>query len=760
MKTKTTFPVGTLMQRMTTTEGAVLMSIDVMHQDIVNGKYKNEVEAVRRAYSEGTMAIVKEQGVEKQIPLHEKLKKALPYFVPQADVRRRRIWEEACDFTGFAPIDCDHLTDEEIERLMNWARRQPWVKEGHRSCRNEGVHLIVAMGIVEADNKKDYDREYKRRYRIISEHIQRETGITVDGQCKDVLRGFFVSYDPQAFIRKDTDVRPFNYPEATDNQPQEAESLSTQETKGKNETKVRLQLVNGYLSYHEYLPQKRHAFWVGFGQRLRYKNVDRSQMNAYREFMKALLESQGLVLADDPLRRSVDEVDKAMAWGYDHSEEAQEDKKPKKGKRKSTHDDEEDKPNTMEQIHDFLSHLAQFRFNAITEQVEILEAEGDGQWREMDDTLFLTYYDRVKRSGIKTNKADTEAAIRSLDYSTVFNPVTDYLESLDPWTPDCPDHISELFSFLEYESDEERQYVLPLLRKWFVCMVALWLGKVDDNQMMPVIRGEQNVGKSFFIRHLLPPQLRQYYKEIQPGDKLDKDQRIAMSRFLLISFEEFTLAEKNSSNQTKAFISSAASTDRAAYGRFQKVRKRKASLIASCNDEQFILDKRGSRRYLAFTISGTRHIDDDSLPYASAYAQAYYLANHLKPKNYRPTKTEAETISANNRNYTRRTMTEIFAERYFRKPRKGEQGIFLTMGDILQKLSYYRLPDLNEINVGRALSDLSITKQHTRNGNRYYVVEITPQYIEEEGRRLGEEEFRRLEDEENQKREELPLNLE
>lgn len=124
-------------------------------------------------------------------------------------------------------------------------------------------------------------------------------------------------------------------------------------------------------------------------------------------------------------------------------------------------------------------------------------------------------------------------------------------------------------------------------------MLALWLGLVDDNQSMPVLRGEQNVGKSWFYRHLLPPQLRPYYKEIQPGDRLDKDQRIAMSRFLLIGFEEFTLSERNSSNQTKAFISAAASTDRAAYGRFQKVRRRRASLIASCNDRQFIIDKRG-----------------------------------------------------------------------------------------------------------------------------------------------------------------------
>ena len=747
---KITFPVGTLMKRMTTTEGATLMSVDVLHRDIVSGKYRNEVEAVRRAYREGTVVKVTEHGVEKEIPLYDKLKKDLPYFVPQADVRQRRKWEEARDFTGFAPIDCDHLTAEQIDRLMEWAKRQPWIKEGHHSCRMEGAHFIAAMGIIEADDKEKYDREYKRRYRIMSDYIRQQTGIEVDGQCKDVLRGFFVSYDSQAFIREDSEVKCFDFVLA--NPPCQPQSQE------KKEAKVKPQIVNGYLRYHEYLPQKRHAFWVGFGQRLRYKKEDRSLLGDYRNLMKALLESQDMVLADDPLLRSIDEVDKAMQWGYDHSDEAPEGKQTKKGKSKSNRKDaEEDKPNVMEQTHDFLSQMARFRFNVITEQVEIMPLDEEGNWQEMDDTLFLTYYDRVKRAGIRTNKADVEAAIRSLDYTPAYNPVEDYLKGLDEWTTDSKDYITELFSFLEFESEEERQYALPLLSKWFVCMVALWLGRVDDNQLMPVLRGEQNVGKSHFYRHLLPPELRQYYKEIQPGDKLDKDQRIAMSRFLLISFEEFTLSERNSSNQTKAFISAAASTDRAAYGRFQKVRKRKASLIASCNDELFIIDKRGSRRYLAFTIIGTRQIDNDTLPYAGAYAQAYYLATHQRPQQYRPSKAEAESISTHNRSYIRRTMTEIFVGRMFRKPRKGEQGISLTMGDILQKMSYYRLPDLNESNVGNALRELGISKQRQNKGYRYYVVEIADTTNDEEARRLGEEEFKRIEEEEKRLNEETDI---
>ena len=740
MRKSLNLPVGTLMKWMTTTKGAILMSVDVIHKDIVEGKYKKEVEAIRKAYQEGTMVTVTEKGEETEKPLYDELKKDLPYFVPQADVRERRMWENAKDYTGFAPVDCDYLSAEEIEQLMEWAKQQPWVKEGHRSSRNEGVHLIVAMGIVEADNKKDYDNEYKRRYSIISKHIQQETGIKLDGQCKDILRGIFVSYDPQAFIRKDSEVKCFEYPDEEDIQT--PATAAPAEPEVKEVPKAKPALVNGFYKYHTYNKGERHGFWLAFGQRLRYKKEDKSLLGDYRDLMKALLESQKVVLADDPLLRSGNEVDEAMDWGYEHSEsEGEGDESKNKQAKTNSPADSTERQNIMDKIHEFLDNQALFRFNTLTEQVEIKEKGNAGKWKEMDDTLFLTYYDRVKRFGIKTNRPDVEAAVRSLDHAHPFDPVKEYLDSLDPWTTNDPDYITELFSYLEFENDEERKYAIILLKKWFICMVAQWLGFVDDNQTMPIIRGEQNAGKSFFIRHLLPPELRQYYKEIHPADKLDKDQRIAMSRFLLMNFEEFTLSEGYSSNQTKAYISAAASTERASYGHFHKNRKRKASLIASCNDEQFIVDKRGSRRYLAFTITGTKHIDDASMPYAGAYAQAYYLVTTMKPEDYRPSKQEADDITAHNSKYMIRSLPEIIIKNHYRKPANTERGEYITMGDIMEKLSLYRIKDISETQVGTILREMEIEKKRRKRGFVYKVKEITKQDVDEDNQTLDESDW-------------------
>lgn len=204
-------PIGTLMANFLSTKDAQLLSVDDFHQSIVGGKYRAEVEAIVKAYKDDAKTIIKEKGKESEAALCDVLKKQLPYYVVQADVRSRRLLPYAKDFTGYVPVDIDHLSLEQVEQVMQRIRQLRWVKEGHRSSRGEGVHLLVAMGLIQSANQEEYKREYKRRYLAISEAVAKEVGVPVDGQCKDVLRGFFMSYDPDAFLRPDEEVVAFDY---------------------------------------------------------------------------------------------------------------------------------------------------------------------------------------------------------------------------------------------------------------------------------------------------------------------------------------------------------------------------------------------------------------------------------------------------------------------------------------------------------------------------------------------------------------------
>ena len=325
-------PIGTLMANFLSTKDAQLLSVDEFHQSIVGGKYRAEVEAIVKAYQDGTKTIVNERGKETEASLCDVLKKRLPYYVVQADVRARRLLANAKDFTGYAPIDIDHLAPEQVEQVMQRVQSLPWVKEAHRSSRGEGVHLIVAMGVIndnddDNDNPKEteeaYKREYKRRYLAISEAVGREVGVPVDGQCKDVLRGFFVSYDPKAFLRPDSEVECFDFGDSDSHSDSNFSSPSTTQpslSPSPSLTSLNPQLIRTYLTYNTYRPSERHSWWIGFAQYLKSKGIPQEAMSLYRNAMQMHLAMHQLIKPDDPLLRSESEVQTAMDWGYLHSE--------------------------------------------------------------------------------------------------------------------------------------------------------------------------------------------------------------------------------------------------------------------------------------------------------------------------------------------------------------------------------------------------------------------------------------------------------
>ena len=328
---------GTLMPTFRTTKEARLLTIDALHRMIVEGRYRKEIEAIVEAHRQGSVRQVRgANGSTQEVQLCDWLKKQLPYYVAQADVRERRLLAHARVFTGYAPVDIDHLTADEVDRVMRVAAQLAWVKEAHRSSRGEGVHLFVAMGVIEVDRgqpgwEKAYSGEYKRRYQALSKAISAACGVQVDGQCNDVLRGFFMSADERAFLRPDDEVVAFDYPDEDPRRgpaigavdpvaPVAATALPT----AASLQGAQFKLLSDYLVYHSYRPSERHRWWVDFARYLKYKRIAPESLLLYRQLMQVHLTEQGLIRADDPLLRSENEVQDAMEWGYAHSEAPQE----------------------------------------------------------------------------------------------------------------------------------------------------------------------------------------------------------------------------------------------------------------------------------------------------------------------------------------------------------------------------------------------------------------------------------------------------
>lgn len=127
---------------------------------------------------------------------------------------------------------------------------------------------------------------------------------------------------------------------------------------------------------------------------------------------------------------------------------------------------------------------------------------------------------------------------------------------------------------------------------------------IDDkvqNQQLLLLHGGQGSGKSTFIRKLLPPELDTYYRcgMIIPENK---DHLLQLSSSLIIDLDEFDTLPSWQMQSLKRLIVQGVVTERKVFDLQMNNFIRRASFIASTNDQHFLVDILENRRYLINTI--------------------------------------------------------------------------------------------------------------------------------------------------------------
>lgn len=185
------------------------------------------------------------------------------------------------------------------------------------------------------------------------------------------------------------------------------------------------------------------------------------------------------------------------------------------------------------------------------------------------------------------------------------NPVREWLESLE-W--DGVERIGGLLGMLGCECDEYEQAVLRL---WLVGAVARAYEPGIKFDYMPVLVGEQGIGKSRFASLFCPN--RDWYDD--NFKTIEGDAAIEKLRGLWIAEFAELLATKRAKDVEgiKAFITSTGDSIRPKYGRETVFRPRCCVFIGTTNDEQFLTDATGNRRFLPIQCGNARNQCDPFL---------------------------------------------------------------------------------------------------------------------------------------------------
>lgn len=418
-----------------------------------------------------------------------------------------------------------------------------------------------------------------------------------------------------------------------------------------------------------------------------------------------------------------------------------EEMKPRPGRPKKTDvQREEEHKNLFERIRESLNEHYEFRYNILSERVEVKPREED--WRDLDDREFNGILTELHSLNVHVSKDNLGTYINSGAFSVPYNPVETYAKSLKPWNRKI-DYIGQMFRHLKLEEGSDCDFLFEMGKLWFVCMVACAAGLNVVNQLMLVLAGErEGTGKTEFLRRILPKPLRKYlHSATMLTNFRDKDEALATAHSILFFLDEIMLNRQNY-NKLKNMVGGAGAqivTERSPYAREAKVRRVHASLAATTNHLDFIPDDFGSRRLIVLPVIGSDNYDN--LPVEKAFAQAYYLATHPKKYSTQITPEMIGSMKEINKKYVAEDICTTLIPIVLRKPHTAEQAQAVTTGDIISWLTSRTGPnkEYTAPNVGKAMKKLGYLKQKTNAGMRYYVVRVMAAEIERENKVLANE---------------------
>ena len=239
--------------------------------------------------------------------------------------------------------------------------------------------------------------------------------------------------------------------------------------------------------------------------------------------------------------------------------------------------------------------LQGFAFNDMANRIQVTgempwdRPEGNSFWRDADSAQLKSLVD-IRYGEFTTRNYDVSFTKVADDRH--FHPVRDYLNGLPKW--DGVKRVDELF--IKYLQADDTEYVRTVTRKTFAAAVARAMCPGIKFDCVPVLDGEQGIGKSSIVKDLVTPE---YYSEsLSLTDMDDKAGAEKLQGFWVVEIGELAGMKKADIEKVKSFLSTSDDKYRPSYGRVVESHPRQCIIIGTVNGERgYLRDITGNRRF-------------------------------------------------------------------------------------------------------------------------------------------------------------------
>jgi predicted P-loop ATPase len=244
------------------------------------------------------------------------------------------------------------------------------------------------------------------------------------------------------------------------------------------------------------------------------------------------------------------------------------------------------------------------------------------EWNNTDDNNLMCY---IENEYSISALEKIEKALDIVINENKYNPVIEMLEGIK-W--DGINRIENLLS--DYLGVSKNEYTTEVMKLFMVGAVSRAYNPGCKFDYMPIFIGDQGVGKSAFLRALAGND--DWYSD--NFNTIDGDKAAEKLRGMWIVEMAELLATKKAKDveAIKAFITSTTDTYREPYARRTVQRPRICVFAGTTNNERFMTDTTGNRRYLPLLVNKSNvkkslfdNIKDVENDFKQAWAEALYI---------------------------------------------------------------------------------------------------------------------------------------
>lgn len=250
-----------------------------------------------------------------------------------------------------------------------------------------------------------------------------------------------------------------------------------------------------------------------------------------------------------------------------------------------------------ENVRDILGD--RLRFNLLTTELEL-----DGQIFDLDElqiTLALQW-------DLHIPDAQVSKILTSIAKQNAYNPVTDYLDQVfSEYGQDegCNKFIDDLAA--RYFGTDQPIYD-SFVKKTLIAAVARAYCPGCKVDTALILAGKQGIGKSEWFKRLAGPP----WFDDSLGNLSDKDERLKLHKVWFVEWAELeSVFRRRDLASVKSFLTSTSDLIRPPYGRTVQRFDRGSIIVGSTNQDEFLADSTGNRRFLI--VPCTQRVNTDLL---------------------------------------------------------------------------------------------------------------------------------------------------